>query len=456
VAQAAPLQLGVGVEPDAAVDEAGTAHVVWNAVDNEVADRFFYCQVPRTAKACRNTKTFNPPHEAIGRDTYVFARPGGRIVIFSHRCCGPGDGSFVFESTDGGLNFGPGRVVGTLDPQEQAIFGPGESISAAGEQDFQNSALSGGSGPGFVDFDPGFVTPTSASVGLFNDAIPVHARADGDDTTFHVYDGSGSLNDKANWAGPTAIPPGDEVRLAGGPAGLALLYQRGSSNKRYLGARVFNGTNFGDEAVVSEKASPIFGALGSSPFSAGFHALWINNRTPNELRWSRSPNGTDWNPPYVAARGKEPDNAYRLRVAGAPDGRAFAVYDQNTNDGAVKGIWLPAKGEPPTDRAAVGQYAFSFFAPFNCVPKGSPVALKVVTRTKKGVPKKKQVSLQRAAFKLGTESITDVKPAYSASFPTTDLVAGQAYKVSAAMLFRRSADGPLKFVAMTGLVSICP
>jgi hypothetical protein len=46
-AQAAPVDLGVGSDPSAAIDPAGTAHIVYDASGGET-----YCRLPRNAKAC--------------------------------------------------------------------------------------------------------------------------------------------------------------------------------------------------------------------------------------------------------------------------------------------------------------------------------------------------------------------------------------------------------------------
>src|SRR3954467_15349626 len=46
-AQAAPVDLGVGADPSAVIDPAGTAHIVYDASGGET-----YCRLPRNATAC--------------------------------------------------------------------------------------------------------------------------------------------------------------------------------------------------------------------------------------------------------------------------------------------------------------------------------------------------------------------------------------------------------------------
>ena len=46
-AQAAPVDLGVGSDPSAVIDPAGTAHIVYDSAGGQT-----YCRLPRNAKAC--------------------------------------------------------------------------------------------------------------------------------------------------------------------------------------------------------------------------------------------------------------------------------------------------------------------------------------------------------------------------------------------------------------------
>jgi hypothetical protein len=49
-----------GAQPSVAVDQEGTAHVVWNQVTSSTqADILHYCQVPRGATSCQHEQTFD-------------------------------------------------------------------------------------------------------------------------------------------------------------------------------------------------------------------------------------------------------------------------------------------------------------------------------------------------------------------------------------------------------------
>jgi hypothetical protein len=57
-----PFTIANGAQPSVAVDQEGTAHVVWNEVaGNTQADILHYCQVPRGARSCQHEQTFVPP-----------------------------------------------------------------------------------------------------------------------------------------------------------------------------------------------------------------------------------------------------------------------------------------------------------------------------------------------------------------------------------------------------------
>ena len=456
VASAAGINFGTGRFPDAQVDENNTAHVVWDGGTGD--ETVHYCQVPRTAGDCTNRKTFTLPLESIGRSTYVFTPGGGRVIVASVRCCGAAEGLHVLESTDGGLNFGPARHIGKFNFDQDAVFGPGESISGVTTSTFQNAPLAGPASEARAELDPGFGIPTYGSVAIHNGTTPVFARADGDNTTFHRHNGAGGLNDKASWVGPTAIEPGNEVVMAGGPAGTILQYVRGTPGKNYWAARVFDGTNFGPERRITEVGSPIFAENTASPFGGGFHTVWIDNRSPNSVNWSRSADGADWTAPYEAFADADADNAFNLRIGGAPDGRAFIVWDQNSNTGNAKGMLIPQPGkeEPPVDTQTEAQLEVGLVVPFACVAKPAKARLQVTSKTKKKIAKNKRVRITKVVFSLdGLKKVTDKKAAFRNDFKTDTLANGTAHPASAKVTFVPVKGGKSRTKTLKGTVRIC-
>ena len=456
-ASAAGIVLGKGRNPDVAIDENSTAHVVWDSVDEGSNDRLFYCQIPRGASSCKNTQALIPPLEAIGPVTHVFAPGGNRIVIASVRCCGNVEGTHVTESTDGGLTFGPFRRIGDYERPEGVLLGPGETLSAFSIAGFQNGPLAGPTATAFADLNAGFPIPTYGAAGIFNGTTPVFVHADGDDATYHVWNGTGNLNDAASWTGPTKLAHGGEVAMESNLAGVALLQEH--HDKDVWTVRKFNGTGFGPEVTMTEKGDPIFGAIGGTSFNGGsFHAVWIDNRTPNRFRWARSPNGSNWSESLVAFGGDQADRTFDLRVAGAPDGKAFAVWDENDNSGRTFGILLPPKGGgPPIDAVRVAQYQFGFLVPFPCVPPGKNVGMAIQVKSTGALPKSKSVNIAKVRFSVDKKFANDTKPPWKASLPSTELAAGSSHALRA-VVFTKPLSGSSKLTphVLRGTGLICP
>ena len=82
-----------GTFPDVLVDDAGTAHVVWNENRGDAADVVVYCRIKRGAAGCDSraelswAKTFGagdgPQYDSGGAPQVV--QVGGQLVVFSHR-----------------------------------------------------------------------------------------------------------------------------------------------------------------------------------------------------------------------------------------------------------------------------------------------------------------------------------------------------------------------------------
>jgi hypothetical protein len=450
------VDFGQGRFPDVAVDSAGSAHVVWDA-QTASDHRLFYCQVPKGGTACTSSKTFTPPVEAIGRSSYVFAPGGGRVLVASHRCCGPEE-NWLYTSTDGGATFDAGHAIGNHNWDQNAVLGPGEAISGVSQSVFQLAPLAGPKTTRTAELDAGFPVPTYGSVAVFNNSIPVFAHADGANTTFHRWTGAGDIHDEKTWVGPTALsPPGNEAKLAGGVQGVTLLYQlEASLGKRFWGARKFDGTSFGPVVHVTETGDPIFAALGADTGSGAFHAAWVDNRSPNELRWARSADGVEWSEPAAAIRGDAADRVFNTRVTGAPGGGAFVAWDENDDSGHARGMFLPAKGaeEPPSDTVDLGGQEISLFGPFGCVKKPAKITLRVTHKIKVKLSPKKKVKISKVTFSLGKTKVTDKKAAFKATFKTDALAAGK-YPTKAVVVLVPLNGGKKKTKTLKGSAAVC-
>ena len=466
-AQAAqPFKLGAGSHPDVSVDSDGTAHVVW---DEQIGgaddpDNVHYCQIPPGASSCQNEKVFTPPLESIGRSSYVFADGDSRVLVETYRCCSSTEGvtgNYVFESNDGGLTFGSARHIGNIDHQENAVFGPGESISGASVTNYQQMPLSGGAGSEMTEFDSGFPVPTHSGMALFGGSEPFQVMSDGSHTSFVRYV-AGDPNSTASWSPAVGLTPiGDEPREAGGPSGAVLLYTVGEPGKFRLVARKFDGTTFGAPVTVSETGDPFQPDISADPVSGRFDAVWVaNGVSPNELRWSFSDDGLTWSPPQTVIAGAEADDAFNLQVSGGPNGKALAVWDQNGATGQARAIVLDpgenGAASSPADSVVVGGEAITLFAPPACVNPGVKITLRVTHKIKKLLSPKKRVKIVNVVFSLDKTQKKDKKAAFKATFGTKKLKAGSTHKLRAKVLLKPAkGKGKAQTKTLKGSLKIC-
>ena len=243
---AGALTIGRGFGPGVAVDAAGTAYIAWSGPENPAASLQF-CRLPRGATKCDIAHAIAAPGTTTSR-AFVSVS-GSRVVVAQYRYPFTGTdvaGVYEFVSTNGGKSFGAGRVVGTI-PFFEAAAGPGDTLSGAtdavtGGMLFQNVPLDGVTGP-TTSAQLSVDHPYRGTVGFVNAGTPLVVFTNGSDAArFRRYDGSGSLNDVANWTAPVDLGVAAYPKLAGGPGGLFLL---ASTVNNTLFARKWNGTAFG-------------------------------------------------------------------------------------------------------------------------------------------------------------------------------------------------------------------
>src|SRR5689334_5751961 len=102
-AQAAPVDLGVGSDPSAVIDPAGTAHIVYDAAGGET-----YCRLPRNAKAC-DVLTPLPLADHAGR-VRIFRRAADGALLIAQASgaenpAGGYGGTYLRVSIDNGITW---------------------------------------------------------------------------------------------------------------------------------------------------------------------------------------------------------------------------------------------------------------------------------------------------------------------------------------------------------------
>jgi hypothetical protein len=254
---------------------------------------------------------------------------GARVSVVQHRFGATGsefNQIFLYTSLNGGDTFDAGTVVGYA-PFDEAVQGPDDTLSLVTNafQDgavFQNVPLSGGSS-GTARAPLGTDRPYNGTVGLLNASTPLAIFASGaSDAAFRAYDGSGPLNDAANWTPPTGIGYADYPHLAGGPAGLFLLH---GTEANGLVVRRWDGATFPAGVPIATGADDANAHLFQDA-SGRLHAVWSSiDASGFRLTHAVSDDGVTWSAGSLVLQSDDLET--RPRVAAAPDHIGVAVWE---------------------------------------------------------------------------------------------------------------------------------
>ena len=371
-ANAARFQIGEGKVPNVAVDPGNNAYIAWNG--NEIPASLNFCHVPRGATACDRRVTLPTQGDSLTRP---FVQTDGEVVhVLSYRygLTGPRfDGVFLFTSTDGGVTFGPGVMVGDV-PIYDAVSGPGTGISLVTSavtqgEFFQNVPTGGGSVVGqraLLSVDH----PYLGTVALTNSAQPLVVFDDGaSNAQWRVYSGSGDMNDAANWTPAQDIGYADYPHLAGGPNGVLLLATDQSRQlhvRRYIGAAGFGAAQPIPGAQNGESAQDYM----TQDAGGLFHVL-LPQITANGSRlfYASSGDGVTWASRQFAF---EP-LAQQVRAAAGVDHTGLAVWQAASTPARIEAIGLspaPELGRTVAVRAVRG----TVLVGLRTVPRGGRAA----------------------------------------------------------------------------------
>jgi hypothetical protein len=458
---ATPFTIGNGNFPDVSVDSSGTAHIVWEQHDGGASgDNIGYCQVPKGNTACapgRQT-SLDSVAEGIGRSSYVFAPTPERIVIVSHRCCTP-DATIAYVSSNAGSSFAEGVTIGDLDAEDGVLGGDDAFYGVDTGGRVQRMPLAGPQVKQQAILDAGFSVPTASSIAFFGGNRPVKASADGSNTTYSVFRGTGDPNDASNWDGPSPVtPPGGEPHLASSSAGTAMIYRLGSSGGGELHALRLDAS--GPTATLSD-GDPIQADLTADP-SGRFTAAWVENGiVPNEVRIATSSDGSNWSGATPILRGTRVDDLFHTQVATGSDGKGVAVFDANSRTGDITVVPLEPAGSEglnePQQTATVGDQELSFFGPTECVQPPERVTLRVTSRRKRRLSPRRRVKIASVVFSVDTIKKTDRKAAFRQSFSTAAFPRGSVHRVRAVVTLRPVVKGAFKnkMKTLKGRFNVC-
>ena len=368
--QHAPITLPgeAGAEfPTVAVDTDGTGYIAWD-VNTSTADKVVLCKLPRGATTCALTHTFQP---ADGLDQnaakVLLAGPGHPVVVFN-RCCTtpPTDHTYVSESSDGGVTWTTPKDVGTIDP-EDAQLGPGPylisgAVTSSGT--YARYQAMDRRGPKTTADAPLGTTSQQyyeGGIGFADSTTPIFAFTNLADVFYRTYDTSKgtNYNNAANWSAQKTIPDAAEPRLASGQSGTALLTLDGDTGDERYAIRHYDRQSqaFGAPTVVSETGYPNTGTVFQDG-GGGLEVLWIDGDDtvfPQDgapeypVRAAYAADGQHFTQTRTLLDATQDLPVYHLKVAAAPDGGGFAVYDDDNGTGRIAALIVPPGGAPGID-----------------------------------------------------------------------------------------------------------
>jgi hypothetical protein len=312
-----PRFLGTGHDPGVAVDGAGTAHVAWLAESGgqEVAE---YCQLPRGARTCTLRRTL--PHSSFssGKAQVLLGPQPGTVYVLAPVVNDP---SVLFRSTDNGASF-TAHPVGEFIGMEQALYGPGDSISIMNGGSvgaaFARYGLDGG-GPAEPPVSFG-----SATESLDRDLTLHQGRlaaflGSGSAMRSILWTGVGDPNAQQNWVeGPRLNGNRTSPSAASGRSGTFVAYvdRKGRRSDTYV--RRLRGSRYRRPRRVSRE-DPTELSLAQGP-RGDLALLWPDS---DDTWFVRSRRGRRWTRPRRLVRGSDPGD---LHAALGPRG-GWVVWD---------------------------------------------------------------------------------------------------------------------------------
>jgi hypothetical protein len=364
-----------GQNPDVLVDEAGTAHIVWNEGRGDDADAEVYCRLPRGATACESTATLtwdktyeagDGPQFNTDQDGPRIVRVGDQLVVLSYRyptnADKPGGASseteVAWSSSDGGITWSKAVIVGQLSLGQVAVLGAegqtpsivnlasdpfcGMCISAVRSGQYSGAQAVLNTNPN-SNYNPTLVRDGDGLVAGFSDLDQ--------NIWLRRYNG-GTVTDAASW--PVSGPvPGDEPDLASGPGGLYMLSRPGYFGPFQvtpLTSQPDKSVSVGDPVQISPDDGNNYGRLAEDP-SGRLLAAWSQADTGVVLRTSTSGPG-GFAEAQTLADGN--DNG-QIELDATSDGGGFAVFNhtgQLTDPGQIVAVGFGRSA--PTQVAGLG------------------------------------------------------------------------------------------------------
>jgi hypothetical protein len=359
---AVPFNAGTGHDPQLAVGDDGTGHVVWATA--EIGDRVGYCRVPKAGAACDGaSRFFSFPNGGVARSVgimnQVFAPAANKVVVIgSCTMCGFPAGAtkriFRWTSTDNGATFdGPMQIAAGLDPHGQGAYVNAGDMFVGIDG---SRVIAGASTP--IQPLPGGYVHSPSLVRVSGSDQLVAAASDLHRVEYAAFSGPLSpphINDVTRWNTPRPAPGGpvndDESALGSGAGGTFLIYMRivpGDNRVIVHGydpaTRTFGAPVEIEGRSVIENTSADYPDIAVD--DAGPHVIWRSLYDGGRLRYRRSTDGgATWGPVLnIALR----DTYIDPQIAVAPSGSGFAVW-RGIGTTPIRVVALDPHADPVAD-----------------------------------------------------------------------------------------------------------
>lgn len=359
-----------GERPQVLVDAAGTAHVVWNERTQDQPDTLRYCRLRRGGAGCEATQALVPAQPYDGGNAPGFNNDvgvprvlalNGQLILLTNRypnVVPSPDGetsssnTYLFSSEDGGSSFGPPALVGTGQTSgEPAVWGPPDAPRIGLVSDTQTG------GTFFQPIVPGRFSRATANLGADGVDSAVAPFEDGTVAVAYatiasvvhvrIWSGQGDPLDPGTWSDQTF--PGEEPRLASGPAGTFLLSRTADAARQQEVRRVTRG-GLGAAAKLPQTTSSGIGDLvqdGSGRLTATYRQLVGGDE---QLFARTSTDGVRWSPARLLRSAPVTTGLWESDAGAAADGGGFVVTRE-----APGGALGPIVAVPFGSQRATGQ-----------------------------------------------------------------------------------------------------
>ena len=371
-AAAKPIDLGPGGGPHVATDAGGTGHVTFseNVGGQDVSH---YCKLPPGATACGSPHSFSYPQgPELGGGSGVWPiLPGdARVLVFDARCCTNYSTKYVYASA-GGNAFDAGTEVGDdnhsgTNVQGSVLYAPAGVIGRPAESilsitDLATLGLSfqatPTTGPAETANHNSVLTQgdsISGSLGLSGSTlVAAWSNLDDDFVYWRKWNGSGDVNDSANWGPITQIELSNvnaAPRLASGPGGIYIAYNSGTQSPQRTVVRKFTGSGWGPPLTLDEDGTPRFD-LFEDPTGTLHYVR--DQQSALVYRFGTSPENQAFSPPQTLVADNAQNGGFtNLRLGVGSDG-GWVTWEDSSPTHARALEFTPSALPPPTPGSTV-------------------------------------------------------------------------------------------------------